>query len=625
MSEHTLADNKAQEKDKNSKTCAHKYCGKEYIAKHFNAKYCDADHFSICENCEKEFAVSKKKISKNPRACSQSCASSLSHSEESREKRKENSLKKYGTEFVTQSSEMKEKIKTALDSNPDKDFRIGSENHKKQIQEKYGVDNVSQLEEIKKKKIESSLKNYGVENPFQNEKIQDKYKDSMLERYGVDHPTKSDAIMKKFYDTLMTKYGTSRPHQHKIKNYSDWMNIEEWLKSLPKKPSIKEAAKYFDVHYGTMVHKKTDLDLHKYFRIVNSYKEERFAEFLNTNFPDVRYVHNNRSVISPYELDFYFPDHNFAVEISPTTTHHSSETFLNYGKNTPKEKNYHLNKALLCEKAGIELFTMFDWMPWQKSLNMISHKLSKSSKTVYARKAKVYFIEKRKNKISRKLKEFIDDSHILGFDGRGTQYYTYLEFEDEIIGVAGFGKPRQLNIKSRKAGKQDLNDTIELTRLCFAPGVSVPGGASRLLKTFTKKYSTINPSLSKIITFSDFDLGSGRIYETLGFKTIVKPSAQKQYVHPDLLVENAETEDEADVAVHFTVKNTSLHLAGADRLLKNFPGYNPVGLVCQCSDTFHKNAECLPSNVEIMDMYGFLTIHDCGYKKWELNLDNEMI
>lgn len=607
MSEHTLADNKAEEKDKNSKTCAHKYCGKEYIAKHFNAKYCDADHFSICENCEKEFAVSKKKISKNPRACSQSCASALTHTDASKEKRRENSLKKYGTEFHTQSADMIAKTKATIEQNPDKDFRIGSDNYKKLIKDKYGVDNVSSLDDVKKKKIELSLSKYGTENPFQNKDVQESYKKSMIEKYGK----------------------SPRKNQLNIKNFEEYIELEHWLinfeKENGKKATVSETAAYFNVSTTTISGLKKQKNLHKYFRIANSLKEEKFAEFLNKNFPDVRYVHNNRSVISPYELDFYFPDHNFAVEISPTTTHHSSETFLNYGKNTPKEKNYHLNKALLCEKAGIELFTMFDWMPWQKSLNMISHKLSKSSKTVYARKAKVHFIEKRKNKISRKLKEFIDDSHILGFDGRGTQYYTYLEFEDEIIGVAGFGKPRQLNIKSRKAGKQDLNDTIELTRLCFAPGVSVPGGASRLLKTFTKKYSTINPSLSKIITFSDFDLGSGKIYETLGFKTIVKPSAQKQYVHPDLLVENTETEDEADVAVHFTVKNTSLHLAGADRLLKNFPGYEPVGLVCQCSDTFHKNAECLPSNVEIMDMYGFLTIHDCGYKKWELNLDNEMI
>lgn len=616
-----------QENKTNEKTCAHRYCDNTFVAKHYNVKYCDADHFSVCEKCGKEFPVSKKKISKNPRACSQSCASSLSHSEESREKRRENSLKKYGTEFVTQSSEMKEKIKTALDSNPDKDFRIGSENYKKQIQEKYGVENVSQLEEIKKKKIESSLKNYGVENPFQNKEIQEKYKDSMLERYGVDHPTKSDAIMKKFYDTLMTKYGTSRPHQHKIKNYSDWMNIEEWLKSLPKKPSIKEAAKYFDVHYGTMVHKKTDLDLHKYFRIVNSYKEEQFAEFLNTNFPDVRYVHNDRKLISPYEVDFYFPDHNLAVEINPTTTHHSSDNYLNYGKSSPKEKNYHLNKALACEKVGVELISLFDWMPWKKSLEMISHKLSKSSRTIYARKASVHFVEKKRNKISQQLKDFIDSSHILGFDGRGTQYYTYLEHDGEIIAVAGFGAPRKLSIKKKsdntaKDSVENSPITMELTRLCFAPDVSVPGGASRLLKTFIKEYSKIEPNLSKIITFSDYDLGSGRIYETLGFKTIVKPVAQRHFVHPDYLMNYDSIDDDISetLAPLFTVRETSLHLAGADRLLKNLPGYEPVGLVCQCSDTFHKNAECLPSNIEIMRDNGFLIIYDCGYKKWELDL-----
>lgn len=597
-----------QENKTNEKTCAHKYCDNTFVAKHYNVKYCDADHFSVCEKCGKEFPVSKKKISKNPRACSQSCASSLSHSEESREKRRENSLKKYGTEFVTQSSEMKEKIKTALDSNPDKDFRIGSDNHKKQIQEKYGVENVSQLEEIKKKKIESSLKKYGVENPFQNEEIRQKQLKTMSERYGK-----------------------RKGGQLRITNFDEYLEIEKWLINFEikfgKKPSIKEASEYFNVVSPVISKLKRDLDLHKYFRIVNSYKEEQFAEFLNTNFPDVRYVHNDRKLISPYEVDFYFPDHNLAVEINPTTTHHSSDNYLNYGKNSPKEKNYHLNKALSCEKIGVELISVFDWMPWKKSLEMISHKLSKSSRTIYARKASIHFVEKKRNKIFQRLKDFIDSSHILGFDGRGTQYYTYLEHDGEIIAVAGFGAPRKLSIKKKsenttKDSVENSSKTMELTRLCFAPDVSVPGGASRLLKTFIKEYSKIEPNLSKIITFSDYDLGSGRIYETLGFKTIVKPVAQRHFVHPEYLMNDSLIDDGIGetLAPLFTVRETSLHLAGADRLLKNLPGYEPVGLVCQCSDTFHKNAECLPSNIEIMRDYGFLSIYDCGYKKWELDL-----
>lgn len=597
-----------QENKTNEKTCAHRYCDNTFVAKYYNVKYCDADHFSVCEKCGKEFPVSKKKISKNPRACSQSCASSLSHSEESREKRRENSLKKYGTEFVTQSSEMKEKIKTALDSNPDKDFRIGSDNYKKQIQEKYGVENVSQLEEIKKKKIESSLKNYGVENPFQNEEIRQKQLKTMSERYGK-----------------------RKGGQLRITNFDEYLEIEKWLINFEikfgKKPSIKETSEYFNVVSPVISKLKRDLDLHKYFRIVNSYKEEQFAEFLNTNFPDVRYVHNDRKLISPYEVDFYFPDHNLAVEINPTTTHHSSDNYLNYGKSSPKEKNYHLNKALACEKVGVELFSVFDWMPWKKSLEMISHKLSKSSRTIYARKASVHFVEKKRNKISQQLKDFIDSSHILGFDGRGTQYYTYLEHDGEIIAVAGFGSLRKLSIKRKsdntaKDSVENSPKTMELTRLCFAPDVSVPGGASRLLKTFIKEYSKIEPNLSKIITFSDYDLGSGRIYETLGFKTIVKPVAQRHFVHPEYLMNYDSIDDDISetLAPLFTVRETSLHLAGADRLLKNLPGYESVGLVCQCSDTFHKNAECLPSNIEIMRDNGFLIIYDCGYKKWELDL-----
>lgn len=586
------------------------------------SKYCDKDHLNSCVVCDKSFVLSNmNRISKT---CSQSCASSLSHSEESKQVRKENSLKKYGTEFAAQSDLIKEKIKEVLESDPSKDFRIGSENYQKLIKDKFGVENVSSLDGVKQKKVETSLKHYGVENPFQDKGVQEKFKKTVQEKYGHDHPLQVEEIKGKFKDTVDKKYPGKWINQLHVKNFEEYINLKKWAiefyKDNNKKPMISDAAEYFGVSVVTISVIKNRENLSPYFRIINSKKEEKFQDFLANNLPDLTYRHNDRTSIAPHELDFYFPEHKFAVEISPTSTHHSADLskydFRNaFGSKKVKESDYHVKKALACENAGIELFTIFDWMPWEKSLNMILHKLSGSNRRIYARKAKIHFIdkyEKQNKKIARDVKDFINNYHILGFDGRGSQYFTYLEYNGEIIGAAGWGKPRNLSIKN--LGKKRDNSVAELTRMCFKPDVSVPGGASRLLKSFIKNFPN---DLQSIITFSDFDLGAGDIYKTLGFNVISSPSSQKNFVHP--VLNKGEGKNEHS----FRIKSTSLHFAGADRLLKSFPGYEEVGMECKCANEFHEKRSCLPNNEEIVLSYGFLPVFDCGYKKWELIIEKD--
>lgn len=97
---------------------------------------------------------------------------------------------------------------------------------------KYNVTNVSQLQEVKNKKIETCRKNFGVDHPFQSDEIQDKFiktleekygkgiinvsqvkeiqdkmKATFKEHYGVDNPAKSNVIQDKIQATNLTRYG----------------------------------------------------------------------------------------------------------------------------------------------------------------------------------------------------------------------------------------------------------------------------------------------------------------------------------------------------------------------------------------------------------------------------------
>ena len=133
-------------------------------------------------------------------------------------------------------------------------------NYKESIMNKYGVENINQLQEIKDKKIINCLNKYGVKNINQLQEIKDKIKNTnklkyiekhnnlppvpiidkkqvifekygthdyrnsdyiknkikqtVLERYGVDHISKSIEVQSIKRQNCMNKYGVEFPIQH---------------------------------------------------------------------------------------------------------------------------------------------------------------------------------------------------------------------------------------------------------------------------------------------------------------------------------------------------------------------------------------------------------------------------
>jgi len=91
-------------------------------------------------------------------------------------------------------------------------------NKKRQLalQEKYGIDNIFQLETIKDKIKETNLELYGVENPQQNKEIKNKTENTNLERYGVKNPFQSELIKEKMKITNLKNYGFNYPSQNGV-------------------------------------------------------------------------------------------------------------------------------------------------------------------------------------------------------------------------------------------------------------------------------------------------------------------------------------------------------------------------------------------------------------------------
>jgi len=161
----------------------------------------------------------KRGLHKMPNCCNPSCNKLIGHFDRAtcldKECQSYNlkkcNLEKYGVENVFQLNTIKDKIK--------------STNIKK-----YGVENPSQSETIKQKKIDTCQKNYGVNNPqqskivklksentnlkkygfrnvFQNEMIKDTIKKVLVDKYGVENPSQSETIKQKKIDTCQKNYG----------------------------------------------------------------------------------------------------------------------------------------------------------------------------------------------------------------------------------------------------------------------------------------------------------------------------------------------------------------------------------------------------------------------------------
>ena len=94
---------------------------------------------------------------------------------------------------------------------------------------KYGVENVSCLDEIKEKKKKTLLEHYGVEYPFQSEELYSHMGDVLQERYGTRNCMQSKEIRQKVENTMLEKYGFKNPNQvPEIREKINKTNIERY-------------------------------------------------------------------------------------------------------------------------------------------------------------------------------------------------------------------------------------------------------------------------------------------------------------------------------------------------------------------------------------------------------------
>jgi len=220
---------------------------------------------------------------------------------------------------------------------------------------------------------------------------------------------------------------------------------------------------------------------------VISKQELELREFIKSL--NIKFETNNRKILNGKEIDIFLPEYNIAIEYNGLYWH--SEKFIS--------KDYHLNKTNDCEAKNIELIHIFE-DEWINKNNIVKsrilNKLKLTNKKYYARKCiikEIDFITKKK---------FINENHIQG--DCPSKINLGLYYNDELVSIMTFGRRPSFN-----------SSQYELIRFCNKLNTNVIGGASKLLKHFTRNYEP-----KEIVSYADRRWSAGKLYDVLGFELI---------------------------------------------------------------------------------------------------------
>jgi len=312
------------------------------------------------------------------------------------------------------------------------DKKCYNENRIKTCKERYGVKYVLQDKNIKTKSKNTIIKNYGNVKSFyklnykktsetklkkyNNSKYNNpkKIKETCLIRYGVDNISKLEKIKiklkvnisRKKYKDMLIKAKRAKffeKQKEKIKNMKlDLIAINKnssyiiYCNKCEKDFFILNSL--FNTRYNSNIEICTVCNpLYNNKSILESDIFNYIKQLYNGNI-----IQSDKTILKGKELDIYLPEYNVAIEFNGLYWH--SELF--------KDKQYHLNKTIMCKKQGIRLVHIFEdeWLYKQDIVkSRIKNILNITTNKIYARKCII------KNVDNLSVKQFLNNNHIEGF------------------------------------------------------------------------------------------------------------------------------------------------------------------------------------------------------------------
>ena len=227
-----------------------------------------------------------------------------------------------------------------------------------------------------------------------------------------------------------------------------------------------------------------------------SNSEKEISKFIKS-FYNKSILESDRTILNGQELDIYLPENKIAFEFDGLYWH--SDKF--------RDKDYHLNKTIECQKKGIRLIHIFE-DEWINKNNIIKSKIKhilgyNDNPKIYARKCYIELIE------SHTKTSFLNDNHIQGDDNSSIRLGLWFPQDDGdvLISVMTFCKPR-LSLGQKSNSIYDY----ELSRFACDKDYRVIGAFGKLFAYFKKNYE-----FGSIITYADRRWSEGNVYATSNF------------------------------------------------------------------------------------------------------------
>ena len=492
-----------------------------------------------CATCGNIFNTGKHKAKLN---CSPECLKIYKekHKDERMQKTREAIQEKYGVDHPSKIEGFAERVKqTKLERYGDENYS-NKEQRKETNLERYGVEYVMQLSTVKDKGKETKKEKYGDENYNNREKA----KETILEKFGTEHHLQTEECLEKMRNTNLERYNTdctlftdNAKEKRKEKNIelfgSEFFYSSEQFLSKIYDKKIKNISKILlDNNFsfnkdnytqlretgadGVMHYLKYDITCNKcnntfksalvnvvpICRICNPFTstsgfQNEFRDFIQSM--NIKFLENNRKIIKPLELDFYFEKEKISIELNGNYYH--SE------RSGEKDKKYHLNKTTLCQIKNIKLIHLFEdeWINNKIIVkSRIKNLFNQTENKIYARKCEI------KEITSEEKENFLFENHIQGNSVDSIRYGLY--FNSELVSVMTFSKRRIVT-----GFEKSEEGEFELNRFCSLINTNVVGGFERLLSHFKK-----NNKFISIISYADCRWSGinpeNTVYSKNGFK-----------------------------------------------------------------------------------------------------------
>lgn len=136
--------------------------------------------------------------------------------------------------------------------------------------------------------------------------------------------------------------------------------FQKFLIENQNKYTVEQLSELLGCNYGTIYlrFKKWNIDYRNYIIKALSSHEQRAYDLLFDRY-NVFIDIQNRDIIKPYEVDFWIPDFNIAIEINGYHTH-CEPNFENKTQRNTLSQNYHQNKSENCSDKKVQLIHIWE-------------------------------------------------------------------------------------------------------------------------------------------------------------------------------------------------------------------------------------------------------------------------